>query len=533
MARIDRPFDRRELALASVALGLIAVLALGPHLRNGGFYSDDWANAAGSLHPPGGPDVGKALSYFADHTIYRPVLVVYVPLMYFVLGMHMHYHLAWAAFLAVLAATMLYGALRTLGLPWIHALLIGALTIVFPWSDSTRLWATGGQITLSIAFMATGLLVALVGLRRGTLRWHLVAAALYLLSILTYEVTLPLIACLGGLYCLHAGWRVARARWLMDLAAVAAGGIWVGVHTKRTTSGLGADLSHLRQIVDAGGTILGRAGMPLGSPHTALALCAIAAVLGAGLIAYVRFPARFDGWHWGLGGWLGLAGAGLVVAALGWVMFIPADPYYTPSVYGATNRVNGLAAFGLILVVYGTLGVIAILAGQMAPKVRIVTTVVSVLLATVLLASYVSVLRRHIRIWDAAFVAESSALREIEEIAPRLRHGTTVLVGSYPANQTLGVPIISDTWGLKGMVRMEYDDMSLSGYPALAELRVVCGLKGVALRGASVPSRTLPYGKARFLNLQRRSSAAPRSQRDCQRVADGYEPGPLYLSLIY
>ena len=532
--RIDRPFSVYELVFALVALGMISVLALAPHLQHGGFYSDDWANAAGSLQPPGSPDVGKALSYFAGLTIYRPVLVVYVPLTYFVFGMHMHYQLAWEAFLAVLAATMFYGVLRALNVPWIHALLIAALMIVFPWSDSTRLWVTADQLSLSMTFAAAGLLVALIGLDRGTWRWHLFASALYLLSILTYEITLPLIACLGALYWLRAGWQVARVRWLMDLGVVVASGIWVGLNTMRTTSGTSADLSHLRKIVSAGGTILGRAGLPVGSSHTALVLCAIAVVLGLGAIIYVRTSARAAAERqWGLRGWLGLAGAGLIVAALGWVMFIPADPYYTPSIYGVTNRVNGLAAFGLVIAIYGTFGVLGELAGCWLPRRRMVATGVTILLGTVLLASYAGVLRRHIRIWDAAFFAETSALQKMKRAIPDLPHETTVFASSFPANQTLGVPIFADTWGLYGMIQMEYDDMSLSGYPVLAELQPVCGVRGVTLSGSGAPKSVAPYGKALLFNLETGSHSTPQNRRRCRSVVDDYEPGPLYLSAAY
>ena len=180
--------------------------------------------------------------------------------------MHIHLHDAWSVFVAVLAASVFYAVLRTLGVPWIHAWLIAALTIVFPWSDATRFWMTGDQVNLSIAIMGAGLLLALAGLKRNSWRHHAGAAALYLVSILTYEVTLPLIACMGFLYWLRAGWRAARYRWLTDLAVVVVAGSWVGSHTKRTTSGLGYDFEHLGEIVVRGGTILGRAGMPLGPP---------------------------------------------------------------------------------------------------------------------------------------------------------------------------------------------------------------------------------------------------------------------------
>jgi uncharacterized membrane protein len=532
--RLRRPFGLSELAFALIALGIVAILALGPRLLHGGFHLDDWSNATTTLQPPNGSSFGSAVARFANFTISRPVLVVYVPLTYFVFGMHMHYHLALAAFLAVLAATLFYGVLRTLGLPWIHALLLAAMTIVFPWSDSTRLWVTADQETLSIVFLMAGLLIALLGLKRGTWRWHGWAAVLYLLSIFTYEVTLPIVACAGILYCLEVGWGAARTRWLADVTVAVAAGIWVGAHTSRTASGLGGDFEHLKQIVRAGGTILGRAGVPLGDPHTALVLCGLAAVLGVGLVCQLLFPDRFATESgWGLRGWLFLAFGGLLVAALGWAMFVPADPYYTPSIYGETNRVNGLAGFGLVLLVYGAFGILGSLISQGRPKAGVLATGVTVSLAVVLLASYTHVLRRHIEIWNLAFSAETYALTQTQHQLPHLPHGTTIFASAYPANQTPGVPILAATWDYNGMVEMEYDDGTLAAYPVLPERRVVCLADGVAIEREGVPEITAAYGTVRLLNLQTGGHSAPRSRRECRQIADAYVPGPLYLSPSY
>jgi hypothetical protein len=532
--RFDRPFVPRELLLAFLGLTMVAALSLGPFIQHGGFFLDDWSNGAGALQPPGSPNIHKALSFFAEITAFRPVLIVYVPLTYLVFGMHIHLHDAWSVFLAVLAATTFYSILRSFGVPWLHCWLTAAWTIVFPWSDATRFWVTGDQVTLSITIMGLGLLVALIGLRRHSWWWHVGAAALYLTSILTYEIALPLIACLGVLYWLRAGWRAARFRWLSDLGVVLIGAAWVGAHTKRTTSGLAGDFEHLKQIITAGGTIVGRAGMPLGSSHTATVLVTLGLVICAGLGAYLYRRDRIGSERgWGLRGWLFLAGGGLAVTLLSWVMYIPADSYYTPSVYGLTNRVNGLAAFGLALLVYGAFGIVGALIGQLRPKAAWLAPTVTVLLAILMLGSYTHVLRRHITIWDKAFGAQIAGLSELKATIPRLPHGATVFAGGYPANQTLGVPIFASTWDFDGMVKMEYEDFSLSGYPVLEGLSVSCHSDGVALEGQGAPQVTAPYGMAHLMDFQSGSQSIPRDRRACEQVASRYVPGPLYLSLSY
>ena len=531
---LARPFSWRESALASAALLVVAALAFGPFVKHGGFFLDDWSNGAGTLQPPGSPDVGSALSYYVNLTEFRPVLIVYVPLTYFVFGMHIHLHDAWSVLVAVGAASAFYAVLRTLGTPWLHAWLIAALTIVFPWSDATRFWVTGDQVNLSIAIMGLGMLLALGGLRRGDWKRHAAADALYLVSILTYEVTLPLIACMGFLYWIRAGWRAARFRWLADLVVVVVAGAWVGGHTKRTTSSFAYDIEHLGEIVNQGGVILGRAGMPLGSPRTTLVLVVLGAVLAAGLAAYL-FRRRQLGSRagWGLRGWLFLSGAGLCVAALGWVMFIPAEAYYTPSVYGLVNRVNGMAGFGLVMLVYGSLGVFSSLVGELRPKSRWLAAGMTTCLALVLLGSYTHVLRRHTTIWDEAYDAQIAGLTELRRAIPSVPRGGAIFVGSYPAYQTLGVPIFSSTSDFDGMVKLEYDDFSLSGSPVFEGLRIACYKDGMALAGEGAPGAVTPYGSVRMLNFQTGEVAAPRDPRHCKRVAKSYVPGPAYLSFAY
>jgi hypothetical protein len=531
---LDRTPSGREVTLVWLGLAVLTALAFIPHIRHGGFYLDDWSNAAGALHPPGGDGAGNALSYFADLTIYRPVLVVYVPLTYFVFGMNMALHLTWAAVLAVVVAGLLYGILRTLGVPWIHAGLISALTIVYPWFDSTRLWATADQVTLAVAFALAGLWIALAGLSRGRPKWHIGAAILYLLSILTYEVALPLIAAAGILYTLRGGWRAARLRWAADLIVVVIGGAWVGTHTQRTTSSLGGDLTHLKQIVDAGGTLLGRTLLPLGDQRTTLALACIALALLVGLAARLLLSERAgEDNGWGLAGWLYLTVAGLAVAGLGWFMFIPADPYYTPSIYGMTNRVNGLAGIGLIVAVYGSFGIVGALIAQTRSGLARAGLAVTLALGVVLGIAYVDVLRRHSTIWDAAFVAERSGLTELKSRFPSLPKETTVFVAGYPANQTLGVTIFGASWDVDGMVKTEYDDGTLWAYPVLPGLELACLDDGVSLTGTGAPERTAPYGTVLLIDLGSDHHAKPPDRKACQKAAGSYVPGPLYLSIAY
>lgn len=520
-----------ELLVAWALLGILAVAAFGPHAREGGFSLDDWSNGVGALQT-GGFD--GAIAYFADLTAYRPVLILYVPLIYELFGTRMGWHLAWAAAIGLSVSCLLYAILRTLRMARVHASLIAALVLIFPWFDSTRFWATASQVSLGVALAFAGLWAALTGLRRGAARWHIVAVALYATSILTYEIALALIGAFGVVYVAAAGWKAARRRWAADLVVVLAGVAWVGTQTKRDASGgMSAYLEHLEQIVRQGGELLGRAAWPLGQPRTTLALVTLLAIAVVGVVTWRRDRDRAPTGT-AMTPWLLLGAAGVAIAALGWVLFIPADPYYTPSVYGFTNRVNGLAGIGLVMTVYAALGIVGALVGRLAKRTALAATAATAALAVALGVAYKSVIERHGDIWTTAFRAQMAGLGQMKTQFPTLPDGTTVYIAGYPAHQTLGVPIFSTTWDVNGAVKLQYRNPTLQAFPILPGTRFACSRGGVTmLIDGDEVGGFVPYGSARFLDIPTGRHATPRDARECRRQAPRFQPGPFYLDYEY
>lgn len=529
-----RALSAREVLLAAAAMTLVAAVVFGPHVSGWGFFLDDWADAAGRYYPPGGESFHNVMTYFSTTFDYRPVLVVFTPLKYFLLGADMPAQLVWTLFLAVAIATMIYAILRTLGVPWVHAGLLGALTLIYPWFDSTRLWESANPAPLSIAFALAGFCLALVGLSRRSWRWHVGAALLYLLSVLTYEVTLPLIVVAGVVYTVRWGWKEARWRWAVDIVAAVAGGLWVGTHTTRTVSGLSADLSHLGEIVDHGFTIVARSFLPVGQDtHETAVLLLAAAVAVAGVAVYLRRRRAGEAeTGWGMRGWLLLAGTGAVMTILGWTIYIPADPYYTPSIFGIDNRVNAMAGYGLVVLAYALIGIACSVVAELLPAAQRRYLAYAVpLLAVLLGAAYVHVLDRHIGVWEDAWSIQREGIAKLKSTYPQLPPETTVFTSGYPAYLSPGVPIFAASWDLNGAIKLEYDDGSLSAYPMTEGMRVICGREGISLEGSVAP--VSPYGKARLLDLGNGEHVTPRTRRQCLAVADRYVPGPFIMTGAY
>lgn len=525
-----------ELVAAWGALGLLSFLLFLPHILHGGFYLDDWADAAATLHPSGGSDLMSVFSYFNDLlSSCRPVLIVFIPLKYLLFGTHIKLLLIVSIGLAFLAAALTYAVLRVLKVPWYHAWVIAALTVAYPWFDSTRFWESANPITLAVVFAFAGLWMALVGLSRGSWRLHAGAALLYLLSMLSYEVTLPFIATAGVLYTARNGWRAARFRWATDLVMVAVAGLWNRTHTPKAISSISDNLDHLQQIVTQSGELLARTLFPLGiQPHTSTMLVGLAAIFAFGFVLDFLLPsARTARSAWGLRDWLLLGTGGLLVAALGWVIFVPADPYYTPSIFGVTNRVNGLAGFGLVLVVYAAIGIVGSATGQLVNGRSWIAPVTTLALALMLGAAYVHVLERHSRLWSDAYSYERTAIDAFHSTFPTLPHGTTVFAGNYPTNVTLGVTIFTATWDLDGAVKLTYADPTLRAYPITEELPLECLAGGIRVGGEDGGIEAARYGTARLMDLQTGESSRPHSRRECLAQQPEYAPGPLYLTTAY
>ena len=104
--------------------------------------------------------------------------------------------------------------------------MISGLALLFPWSDSLRLWPTAGINYVAVIFYLLGVVVALRSLRlRGTksVLGHAGAVTLYLASVLTYEVAVFPALLSGALYLTRTSPRRALTRWAADVTVGVAG----------------------------------------------------------------------------------------------------------------------------------------------------------------------------------------------------------------------------------------------------------------------------------------------------------------------
>jgi hypothetical protein len=508
------PLTWVEIAVSSLLLALLAGGALATHVSHGYFYTDDWAFARVFDRNKG----FGLIHAFASATPGRPVLAVYFPTVYAMFGLHPALHLAWAAALTVIVAVGVFAVLRELGLPTIHSWMVGGLLVVFPFSDSTKLWATASVIQFSLALYLAGVLLALRAFRlrgRRVIALHGVSVGMYALSIMTYEATLGLILASIGLYAVRTRCVLIGLRWVADVAATFVVVFTVTNRTAKTVHGLGDELHHSKLIFQQGADLLVRSAFPWGPSVTRdHMLLLVAAVSAIGLVTF--FAAQRDTFqHALLKHALLMIGGGTIAIAAGYLAYVPADDYYSPYGTEGLNRVNAVASVGYVVLAYGLALTIGVLLGRTVPR----GSVIAAFIAVGLLSGYTRILVKDESLWDHAATGERRVLSQISALVPQSNRDARIYVWRSRTEITSQLPIFNSSWDLPGALSVKWHDPAAVAFPVLATTGFNCGDKSLyptnGLYGASEGAR---YGRAIFVDSYANTATTVTSKTTCQSL---------------
>ena len=500
---------RRELALAALGLTLLGALVFGPQVVNGGYYWDDWQNAASVEFAPQ-PGLFGALEQATERPVfgYRPVLTTMLVLEFEAFGHNKQVMLAIAVLFAVSTAWALYLLLRTLGLRPRDALVPAALLLVFPWTDSTRMWNTASFDTLAVTFYLLGLVIAIRALRAppGRRRGLLTAGslALYLAAAWTYEIVAMAVLASVAVYLLVVPRRDALRRLALDAAVVGLALGLVAAKTTRTPQSPGGQLDHAVTIAEQAFGVLARALVPLADPPGIVGALLLAAIVGAALASRRRELRP-----------LLLAGAlGALFVAAGWALFIPAASYYEPLAPGTTNRMNVLAAAGFAVLV----PVLVLLAAELVWPRR--ATVLAAALLALIGAGYVAQVISDQDGWRRSDEVQDEVLSAVHHSLPRPPAGATIYTFGAPSFVAPGVPAFSLSFDLRAAVRLEYGDASLLAYPIRGRDVIRCGSDSLQPEGGTYSAvHGAAYGEAWFVNVPRRAAVRIDGAAPCRSWA--------------
>ena len=518
-----------EIAIFAGMLGLVAAAVFGPHVREGGFYSDDWATAGEYAAAGGGAWAALAVATGGGLFAFRPVLALVLPVPHALFGLDQSLHLALAVALGALTSVCLFALLRTVGVERLHAGAIAGLVLLFPWSDATRLWATASANNLAVCLYLLGTLLALRGLRRSGRRafsLHAAAIILYVLSVLTYEVAALAILCSGALYAARSSRRAALRRWPWDVAAVGAALALIGLNTPRDVRPPAELVARAAIFADEGLSVLAAAALPFGGAPRLAVLGALAVGVGVAVVVERRLPEADPGRE-RLRRWLVLALVGALGVAIGYAMFVPGEDHYSPLKEGLSNRINLLAALGHVTLVYS----VAVLAATLLARAlggaaaRAAPVGLPVILACALAAGYASEVRAHAAGYarTTAFQDRLLGLIEREVRAPR---GATIYTFGHPTYIAPGLAGFRH-WDLRGAVRVVLEDPSLDAYPIYPGVEWVCGATTLHPRSRfySAEQSLSAYGKAVWVDYTSERAVVVTGREQCLALQSSFLPG--------
>ena len=480
---------RRDLAVVTAALLVLGAFAYGPQVIGGGLYWDDWQNAMHARF--GGPLDATDRPVFD----YRPVLTILLTVQYELLGSNSVPLLAVAALLGVSTAWALYLLLRTLGFGR-EAFVPALLLLLFPWTDSTRMWNTASLDTLAVTFYLLGLVAAIHGLRTGR-RWLTAASiALYLAAAWTYEIVAVAVLLSAAVYLLVAPRRAALRRGALDVTVAALAIGLVAVGTTRDPIPVGDAVDHAITLAEQSFSLLSRALLPFAD---------LPGIVGAVVLAGAALVAVRDRWR----PELALMGLGALCVAAGYALFIPAPLHYEPLAPGTTNRMNVLAAVGFALIVFGVLRVVG----------RRNALAVAVLMAAVA-SPYLNRVWDDQRGWQRSAEVQEEVLAAVQAGVPDPPPGATIYSFGAPSFVAPGVPSFSLAFDLRAAVRLRYDDFSLSAYPVRGLDVIRCGPESLHPVGGTYGEvHGARYGEAWFVNVPRREAVRIDNAGECSRWA--------------
>jgi hypothetical protein len=519
-----RVSPRAQLALALGGLAALTAIVYGAYVRDGGLYSDDWALITEIVHPAHG-GWWDAVQGLWDRASYRPMSVAYYALVLKLLGTHATLHLLWSVLITLAFAALLLAVLRRVGLPLVHAFAVAALVLVTPTGDAAVLWSSAAPIRFAGALYLGGLLVALGGLgeadRGRSWRRHAGALALYVAAIWTYELTAALIA--AGLLVYLAVAPPARAirRWVADMAVAIPAMAWTLSRTPKQVQDASHQYRHAKLIVHQLWDVYGGIALPPWLPSGAAGpLTILLGVAGAAFIVAMR-QGRISGPRAVVARrWIVTGAIAFVYVVAAYVVFVPADFYYSPAAVNFGNRVNGVGIAPLVLLAYAAVMVLASLVLQWRPQWLSAAVALVAVYALAMFFAHEHRLRDHMDRYVEASKLARAALADVERTVPDPPDGTLIVTTGVPALVAPDLPVFYSTWDLQGAVRARYGNPTLDAYNAF--LGFQCTSPQMTVTGG--PSGR--YGATVIVDVQRHRSWRIASPAACRTVQKAVQAPP-------
>lgn len=521
--RSVRAPSRADTLIALGTLTIVGVAAYGWYVLHGGLYIDDWANAA-SYRFAAAPRYWSAVHAAEAGLGGRPVLALLLPLPTAAFGTDPKLQLLLALGLGILTSLCFYLLLRALGMKALDSTVIAALALLFPWSDSIRLWATGSLNSLAVCSFLLAVVVALRGLERSGARavlTHGLAVFLYVLSVLTYEVAAGAALLAGLLYFGRGTARAAARCWLVDCVAVGAVLTYslLATVSTRHVGGLSERLHDAPETIRQSVYLFVWTLVPTHGSNKvvqALVLLGVAVAVIAGLVGARGAGAQE------LRLWLVVAAASVIVIGAAYFIFL--GSYLHPQDPGIGTRTNVFAGLAYAALVYALIAATSQVIFRRGARSSLIATL---LVAALVAAGYGVRLRHDEHAWVHASVLQHQTLTTISQVVPGLNRNVALLTFDFPAQAAQGVPVFYASQDLQGALQLMTGNPGDLAFPVYEGVQVSCRPRGIAIDGPNEDTGRTSYRDAVFLDVRTRRETPVRSASACRTALRHVAPGPL------
>jgi hypothetical protein len=520
---------RHQEAAGISILAALTVLICGPHVLNGGLIADDWAIRA-QAHFAGFSGI---LHQLVEQDVRRPGGAFYLATVYTLIGNHVRLLLSLSAAMRFLLSATLFMLLRKLRFDWPAAVSIAALTLLFPASDSTWLWAVTSQLSFAVVCVLLGILLNLRALdEKGShfLLLRIVGLALIITGLLTYELVVPISLASGALYFTQTPPRRALHQWGIDVLVL---GTVIIVFTFRAIpllhgsdnheiAGFAQMREHAHAILSQSATLLTHSLLPYGTPRNVTVLGLFGAVVALTLVV-ISILRHHNETRRALLRWLVVASIGVLVVGFGYIFLVPANIYYVPLQLGIGNRVNDVSAIGYALVVYAFAALVGTLVFRELPHSRVLIGTLTILITMAIGVGYVRRVHTDEAAWHQAIVFQREILHNLRhDISPPMRETSIVTLG-VPIEAAPGVPVFSASWDLNAAVQLLWNDPTLKAYPMAPGMHITCSTRQLLIKTSGSPPSWQGTYPTDIINVPTESLLVVKSQPTCIAAATKLE----------
>jgi len=478
------PSKEPRFALRTIVLPLLIALSAIPYIHQLGFYSDDWGYEASLLQYQSG-SVWSSFQFLvsSDGSVrVRPVQALDLALSFKAFGLNpLPYHIVGTLVLA-LTSVILYCILKDLEIGSGIALALAAVYGMLPHYSTDRFWIASQQADLCMLFALLGI-YAIFHLTRpqATCKscWGVLTAASFTLSLLSYEVSLGLIAATLGvasLRLLRAAPQATRdnataKRWiaastlLLLLVGIAKSAMqdrivfhhhllhFLGSLWKITAHALGQAVTfnlwsyglHLPWVIVA----LWR--------QSTLDGTAVGVAVACGTLLTVALWADRGGKIWSAIANIKLIAIGFALHFLGIFLFAR-DTGFDLSLPGLNNRVVIASALGTASICVGVLGLISrFLTRHATVRWRVFSVLIGIVCAL-----YSLVVSGIASYWVDSAMQQAQIGQIIKANVPPPPPGSVLLLDGY-CRYDGPAPVMETDWDTSGFLQIFFNDFSIKG----------------------------------------------------------------------